>query len=244
MRICLGQIGSVKGDVAGNIARHMAALGRFDGAEGDLVMFPELSLSGYAPDIAGAVALDPRDGRLDVFQAFADSSGVSVGIGAPTTGAEKPQISVVLFAPRAERRVIGKRYLHSDELPFFSPAAGPLGIIDLEVRVALAICYEISVPAHVEEAVQAGGEVYLASVAKTPRGVVGATAALRETARRYEVPVLMVNCVGRCEGTDAGGGSMVIDEAGEVTDQLGASDEGLLVYDTATRATAAVPLDG
>jgi predicted amidohydrolase len=220
----------------------MMVLRGLDRGAVDFVMFPELSLSNYDPDIAVSVAVEPMDSRLDVFQGFADSTGISVGIGVPTRSAEKPLISAIIFSPGKDRRVISKRYLHSDEFAFFALAIGPIGILDLPAKVAVAICYEISVAAHIEDAVTRGIHLYLASVAKTSSGVAEARTCLSTKARYYHIPILMVNCVGTCEGKVAGGGSMVIDDTGEVIAQLGGTDEGLLIYDSALHTAVSIPI--
>ena len=243
MKIALAQIASIKGEIDGNIKHHLRVLKHFYGGTGDLVMFPELSLSNYDPDIAAVTAVAPNDARLNVFQQYADSSGISVGIGMPTPGAEKPYISVVIFRPGENRRVISKRHLHPDEYEFFSPSNGPIGTIDFDVKVALAICVEISVPAHIQAAQECGIDIYLATVAKTVHGISEARAVLSEKARRFGLPILLVNSIGRCEGKEAGGGSMVIDDEGGVIGQLGRTDEGFLVYDSAARTAVSIMMN-
>ena len=233
MKIGLAQIASIKGEIDDNIEHHLRMLKHFYGGPGDLVVFPELSLSNYDPDIAAVTATAPNDARLDVFQRCADSSGISVGAGIPTTGEEKPYISLVLFRPGENRRVLSKRYLHPDEYAFFSPSNGSIGVVDFDVKVALAICFEISVPAHIQAATKCGIDLYLATVAKTAHGIREARAVLSAKARHFRLPILLVNSIGRCEGKEAGGGSMVINDKGVVIGQLSSTDEGFLVYDSA-----------
>lgn len=241
MRIGLAQIRSERGDLQGNIDHHLMALENLAPHSVDLVVFPELSLTNYDPDIAGTVAIDAGDTRLDVFQDFADRTGTAVAVGAPLKGAAKPMIALVVFRPGGDRRTIGKHYLHADEAAFFCPANGPAGMLEMALRVGVAICYELSVPEHSGAAVDQGAELYLASVAKTHDGVAAARTSLSATARTYQIPALMVNCVGTCEGKVAGGGSMVIDGAGRLVAQLGDQEEAVLLYDT-VRPAGVIPV--
>jgi predicted amidohydrolase len=241
MRIGLAQIRSERGNLQGNIDHHLAALEKTATHSVELVVFPELSLTNYDPGIAGDAAIDALDARLDVFQRFADRLGTAVVVGAPLKSPAQPMIAMVVFRPGEDRRVIGKQYLHADEAGFFTPASGPVGVLDMDLRIGLAICYEISVPEHAAKSVGRGVGLYLASVAKTAEGVAAARASLSATARRYTIPVLMVNCVGTCEGKAAGGGSMVIDEAGRLVAQLGGREEGVLLYDTVAHSVAFIP---
>ena len=64
-KIAAAQIGSIRGDVAANVARHEAAI-RAAAANGvSVVVFPELSLVGYEPDIAASLAFTDDDIRLE-----------------------------------------------------------------------------------------------------------------------------------------------------------------------------------
>ena len=50
MRIALAQIDTVVGDIAGNQKRILAALAEARAQKADLVLFPELALTGYPPE--------------------------------------------------------------------------------------------------------------------------------------------------------------------------------------------------
>ncbi len=50
IRVALGQINSVVGDIEGNSQKILSALQSADAASADLVIFPELSLTGYPPE--------------------------------------------------------------------------------------------------------------------------------------------------------------------------------------------------
>jgi len=84
MRICAAQTQPIKGDIQSNLANHKALIRQavYDGAE--MIMFPELSLTGYEPTLARDLAMDEADTRLDDFQALSDANGITIGVGAPT----------------------------------------------------------------------------------------------------------------------------------------------------------------
>lgn len=230
VKICLAQVSSQKGDIARNIERHIAMLRTLEPGAVDLVCFPELSLSNYDPDVAGEVALKPTDRRLTVFQEFADRMSIAVAVGAPLRTAANPAIAVLVFVPRQQVVVVGKRHLHDDELPHFAAADGNVSVIDFGRRVGFAICHELTVAEHADALVAAGANVYLASVAKTASGVGKARTMLAAIARRHGIPALMVNSVGTCEGQAAGGNSMIFDSNGNLVASLG-TDEGMLLYE-------------
>jgi len=231
MKIGLAQIKSVKGDISHNLEHHLALLNRLSPGDADLVLFPELSLTNYDPDIAESVALEPGDPQIDPLQAFADSTGVAVGVGLPTKTGQKPQISTVVFRPEAARTVIHKSFLHDDEVPYFSAEQAPATLLEMGKRVAIAICYEISVDDHYASAAHQGMEVLLATVAKTAGGMDQARQRLSAKARQLNIPILVANSVGTCEGKVAGGNSMVIRADGTVAYALNSDEEAMLLYD-------------
>ena len=50
MRLALAQLNVIVGDLAGNRARIVAAIGEARAAGADLVVFPELAVTGYPPE--------------------------------------------------------------------------------------------------------------------------------------------------------------------------------------------------
>lgn len=233
MKIALLQIESISGDIERNIERHQAVLEHLR-ADAELAIFPELSLCNYEPPVSARAALDAADERLAPFDDYARNRGIHVCIGAPLETDDKPSISAILFSPGQSRRVIHKAYLHDDEVPIFAPGSGQASVLAMSRRVALAICYDISVDAHIEQAAEQCMDVYAASVAKTADGIAAARERLGNKAREYGVPVLVVNSVGTCEGKQAGGRSMVIGANGEIVEALDDIEQAILIYDLET----------
>ena len=231
MKIGLAQIKSVKGDISHNLEHHLALLNQLSPGDADLVLFPELSLTNYDPDIAASVALHPDDVRLKPLQAFADKAATAIGVGVPTRTQEKPRISTIVFWPGAPKTVIHKSYLHADEVPYFAAKQAPATVLEVGKRVAIAICYEISVDDHYASAAHQGMEVLLATVAKTAGGMDQARQRLSAKARQFNIPILVANSVGTCEGKVAGGNSMVIRADGTVACALNSDEEAMLLYD-------------
>src|SRR5262245_12101179 len=200
MKICAAQTRPLAGDIPGNIANHKQWIDRAvaDGAE--LIIFPELSLTGYEPALAKELATDQDDPRFDDFQALSDAHDITIGVGAPTRHEHGICISLLLFQPHRARQVYSKSYLHPDEEAFFVRGYGAPQLQVKHMNIALAICYEISVPEHLESALKAGPGVYVASVAKFVNGITKALERLPGVARNSSLPVLMSNCVGFADG--------------------------------------------
>lgn len=235
MKICVAQTRSVKGDIAGNIVHHKKFVDQAITLGAHLIIFPELSLTGYEPTLAKALATTPDDSRLEDFQTLSDMGKIVIGVGMPTQNVAAPSISMILFQPRQARQTYSKRYLHADEDPFFVSGPNYTGLSVNGAGVALAICYELSVPEHSQNALKSGASVYIASVAKSASGVEKASKSLSDIARKYFVPVLMANAVGQSDDFMSTGNSSVWNSRGQLLKQLDDTHEGVLVFDTETQ---------
>ena len=231
MKIAAAQIQPRRGDVAENIARHLAWIASAAAAGADAIFFPELSLTGYEPELAAELATTVDDPRLAVFQAESDAANLTIGAGLPIRSEVGITISMVIFQPRRPRQVYSKQHLHSDELPYFVQGAGQLLVSIGPVVIAPAICYESLLPEHAAQAFGAGAHVYMASVAKPRRGVDKAFTHYPEIARRYAAPVLMVNSIGPCDNFVGAGRTAAWTKDGALAGELDATCEGLVVFD-------------
>lgn len=232
MRICVAQTRPVKGDIPANINQHKRIIELAVSREADLIVFPELSLTGYEPELAKALAIYQDDPRLDEFQNLADTGQITIGLGLPTLNNAGICISMIIFQPGQPKLTYSKRYLHLDEEAYFVSCQSFTGLLGPKKNIALAICYELSVPEHSEKAFKDGAAIYIASVAKTARGVKKAEANLAAIAQKYGMTVLMSNCVGPCDGEEGGGKSSIWNKQGVLLGQLNDSAEGIAMIDT------------
>lgn len=101
-------------------------------------------------------------------------------------------------------------------------------------KVAPAICYESLQSDHSEIACSLGAEIYLASVAKCQNGIDKALTHFPEIALKYDMPILMSNCVGFCDNFVSVGSSTIWAKSGKIIGQLNDTDEGILIFDSVT----------
>jgi predicted amidohydrolase len=233
MKIAVAQLKASPGDLPGNLAAHKKLIHQAVLHGADTLIFPELSLTGYEPTLAHVLAMEIYDSRLDELQVLSGRHQLTLGVGVPLQTPQGVTISLLIFQPGQPRQVYTKRYLHADEEAFFVSGQGTLSALGGGV-LALAICYELSVPAHAEEAAKNGAEMYLASVAKTARGMAKAEERLADIAKDHTMTVLVANCVGPCDGEPGGGKSAIWNNRGMLLAQLHDTDEGVLILDTVT----------
>lgn len=232
MKICAVQYKSIPGAFAKNLEKHLALLDSAASLGAEVIFFPELSLTGYEPRLAKDLADQRLDSRLQAVQLFADKNGVVVGVGLPNLTRAGVEIAMIWHSPHKSAQKYAKQYLHSDELPYFAPGEGQLALnVNDEVLVP-AICYESLLDAHANHAGALGADTYLASVAKSARGVEKAMSHYPAIARRFGMFVLMANSVGPSDDFLGNGHSAAWSRDGSLLAQLDAESEGFVILDT------------
>lgn len=234
MKLSVAQIRSIAGDIPANLAKHVDAVRRAVELAAELVLFPELSLTGYEPKLARRLAMRPDDSRFDVLQALGDSHGVIIGAGVPLGVGTDIEIGMLLFQPGLPRQTYSKRMLHADELPYFVCGDKHTLIQKGGHTLAPAICFESLQPQHAEAAANRGADVYLASVAKSATGVGKACAHYPTIARKYAMTVVMANCLGPSDNFVGAGRSAAWNSHGQLVAQLDDEQEGILVFNSIT----------
>jgi len=240
VRIAVVQTRPAACEIGVNVNAHETWVKKVAARGADMVFFPELSLLGYEPKHAARFAMRADDARLDIFQMLSQALRITIGVGAPTPGDSGVRISMLVFQPNAARIVYSKQHLHSDELPYFVAGSGQITLARDSQVVAPAICYESLLDTHSEAAAALGATVYVASVAKSAKGVAKGDAHYPSIARRHSLRVLMANCVGPCDDFEAVGGSAIWNVRGDKVARLPAAGEGALLLDTATDETLVI----
>jgi predicted amidohydrolase len=191
--------------VAENAAAHAAAV-RSAGVR--VVVFPELSLTGYELD-APALALD--DPRLaPLVEACAQTSSIALA-GAPV---EETYIAFLAIDGNGDGRVeiaYRKMWLGGAEAERFTPGPAP-AVLEVDGwRLGLAICKDTGVPRHASDTAALGIDGYVAGVLEqaADAGVPGERA--RRIAADHGVWAATASFAGSTGGgyTHAAGGSAI-----------------------------------
>jgi len=247
MKVALAQIAPVLGDVERNLETHLELMDKARRAKVDLLVFPELSLTGYTlKDLAGDVALDPAADRR--FRRIVDSSrGLSVVLGFME---ESPAARGLFY--NAAAFVSGGKLLHVhrkvylptnglfEEAKFFAQGRdfrvfpAPFG------RVGLLICRDF-LHYGASYVLYSGGADMIITISAAPgRGVAGADDGF-ETSRMWELMgeavsyfstafVLYANRVGLEDGVSFAGGSFIYGPSGRLLARAAYLDPDFLVH--------------
>jgi predicted amidohydrolase len=164
LHIAAVQCVSHPGDITGAVGEHVALIGAAADSGAGVVLFPELSLTGYEPDLIDlhGIRIGVDDPILAPLSRTCQQRRVHALVGVPTAGTVLPQIGILHIDARGTvRPAYAKQHLMVGEIGIFG--AGPAGAI-LDIggwKLALSICSDAAVPAHPAAARRAGADAYL-----------------------------------------------------------------------------------
>jgi NAD+ synthase (glutamine-hydrolysing) len=233
LRVACAQIENVVGDLRGNEQRILEAMRWADDEDADVVVFPELALTGYA--LADLVLRQEFLARARVtLRRLAAASGRCAAI-VSTVGEVPPRrswdtrersvaISAAVLCDGQLRgmyhKVLLPNYEVFDEARNFAPGSEPAALWRIgDVIAGISICEDLwSGDGPPEEQTAAGARILLVPNASPfhQEKPAGRLLLASEVARRNGVPVVYVNCVGGQDDLVFDGGSLAVDGNGDL----------------------------
>lgn len=211
LRIAAAQSPSIPGDVAGNVQIHLAFV-RVAASHGvQVLVFPELSLTGYEPPALAANLLHEEHAALTRLRQAARDHGMCLVAGGPApavVGGALPAIGAWVLGADGTAALYRKRHLHASEEGFASA-----GVEDAQVRLlagepmGMAICADITHAEHAGAAAKAGATLYAAGALVSRAGYGPESQMLQGYARDHGMGVLLANYSGPSGGYVSAGGS-------------------------------------
>ncbi|MEO4048252.1 carbon-nitrogen hydrolase family protein [Pseudomonas sp. CAU 1711] len=231
--LCIAAAQSISspGDLAANIERHCAFAHSAAAAGVELLLFPELSLSGYEPDLVAECVVDPAGDALEPLRILARRHNMVLILGAPLASAdERPHIGAIVLFADGSHATYHKRHLHSGEERWASPGSADAASFPLhDQRFALAICADTGHAEHAAAAAATGASLYLAGVLISERGYAVDSDQLQGYASTHGYGVLMANHGGPSGGYMSAGRSAFWSPEGQLIGATPGPGEGLLI---------------
>jgi predicted amidohydrolase len=199
--VAAAQVASYREEIELNLEIHAAAAQAAAAQGVTVLVFPELSLTGYEPDLAEALAIEPTDERLRALGSIAMLNQMTIIVGAPLMSPEtRPLLGSITFHPDGRRTTYAKMHLGSEEAAFFVPGTQPSVIDTGGQKIGLSICADSSQESHPAWYHEQDCNIYAASVFLNDVWFVGDTPRLGHYARKHQMLVVMANH-GKSEGT-------------------------------------------
>ena len=214
--VAAAQIVAVRGDLATNLEAHLRCLDVAARHGAQLVVFPELSLTGYELDLAHDLQLDLDDPPLRTLQDAAARHGLTAVVGGPwRSGHGKPYLAAFIIEPEGVS-AYAKIHVHSSEAPYVMPGTEHQSLDIQGVPVGLAICADLTREEHADAVAELGCEVYAAGVMKVEEEYADHAEWQRRHARTHGIATLTSNFTGMSGGWRSAGRSALWDPRGEL----------------------------
>ena len=249
--LALAQLDLVVGDVKGNTGRILeSAVRARDELQADLVVFPELSISGYPPEdllfhagLRHAVEHSLEEIRRAV-------KGIAVLVGFPEYHDDEIFNSCAVIADGEYLCHYRKRCLPNyavfDEERYFTAGKSPSVFTLNGIRIGLNICEDIWRHAPIAASRAAGAEVIVA-INGSPyqtRSQVNREGAAAARAGEIDVPIVYLNMVGGQDELVFDGGSFAMSADGEIRFRAPPFEEGLYRLALSGRGSGVEPEQG
>lgn len=242
IRVAAAQIDTVVGDLEGNAKRILAAYEAAVTRDADLVVFPELTITGYPPeDLLLRPAFVAAAGEaLEKVAARTEHSAAVVGF--PEAGRNLWNAAAVMAHGKVQgvyRKRLLPNYAVFDERRYFVPGSenGPLFVVG-GVRVGVSICEDAWSPSGPAAAQAAAGADLVVNLNASPyyAGRLREREAMLATlAAEASVPIIYSNLVGGQDELVFDGASLAFDRDGRPVARAGQFIEDLLVLDIEIR---------
>jgi NAD+ synthase (glutamine-hydrolysing) len=237
MRLALAQINPTVGDLDGNRTLVLERLEAARDAGADLVVFPELAVTGYPPE---DLLLRPgfiRAAERSLEQIAHASRGVTLLVGTPFLDRDLYNACAVCSGGEV-KALVKKRFLPNygvfDEVRYFAPGHD-LYLVELgDALVGVTVCEDMWQPGPPATDLALAGAQLLVNVSASPFHVGKdreREEMFRTRARDNNAYVAFCNTVGGQDELIFDGHSCVIDDEGEVVARAAGFEEALLVAD-------------
>ncbi len=248
MRLALCQLNPIVGDIPGNTRRVLDGLTGAEEAGADLVLFPELVLTGYPPEdllLKEHFLADARAALDEVAAAVGDTVAV---VGYPERAEDVYNAAAVIHAGAIQgsyRKVYLPNYGVFDEQRYFQ--AGPGGaVLDVGAhRVGLTVCEDIWEPGPPASDEALAGATLIINISASPYHAGKGAQRERMFAQRARDNIACVAFCALVGGQDEllfDGHSCVLDHTGRTIARAAQFREELLLCEVNLEAAAAARL--
>ncbi len=228
LTISMAQINPTVGDVDGNVTRILAARAQAVAAGADLVVYPELCLSGYPPEdlVLKQAFLDRIVAAVDQLALATTEGGPAMLVGAPWQVGTRLHNASLLLDRGIITAIRLKRHLPNygvfDEVRVFTPGPLPAPVGFRGVKLGILICEDMWYSDVAEALHQSGAEILIipngSPFERDKQGsrLIHARCRVMETG----LPLLYVNQVGGQDELVFDGASFALDRSGSETVRL------------------------
>src|SRR5947208_345396 len=250
LRVALAQINSVVGDISGNASKIREWIGRARDEGAQLIVFPELALTGYPPEdlLLKTHFVDAAGAALDDLARETEDGDLVALVGFPERREDVYNACAVLAEGRVQaiyRKMFLPNYGVFDEARYFQSGTEP-ALLELNgVAIGLTICEDIWEPGPPASTEALAGAQLIVNLSASPYHAGKPSEReemLVQRARDNLAAIVFCNLVGGQDELVFDGGSVAIDQEGVVIARAPQFQEALVVCEIDPGAVAAARL--
>ena len=262
MRVALGQLNVIVGDLAGNAEKMREVYSQAVRSDVDLLVFPELAICGYPPEDLLYKKHFLEDNRQAVEKLAADCPDKTIIVGFAESYQGNNYNSAAVLQNGRISKIYRKGMLPNfsvfDEPRYFRPGTEPVVINIKGVDIALTICFDIWNIEWLKDFFSDIGQIQMILNISASPFHLGKIKKREEVvcwcAKEFNCAVSYCNLIGGQDELVFDGRSMFADSAGKIVAKARAFDEDLLIADVTaningvvqvkpTQTSAAQPVD-
>jgi len=192
-KVAVAQTSVFKGDVNKNIHCHLLAIDKAAKVGVKYIVFPELSLTGYEPELALQLAFEVNDLRLKPLIDAAIRLQIYVVVGLPLLESNNLYIASAIISNSGFVTYYKKMHLHPGEDLYFNAGKKYHTLKVDGLCIANAICADTNQLAHSKANYALGAEVYIAGVLISESGYKNDTTLLKSYSEDFNLLVAVAN---------------------------------------------------
>lgn len=238
LRIALAQLNITVGDISGNLKKIISAANMArDEMHANIIVFPELCITGYSPEdlLFRKAFIDDAAEAFNIFKSEVKNIHCVVSHTYATPQGLLNACSVIyngVVLSRYAKQTL-PNYGVFDEMRYFVPGNAPCIVPINGVPLGIIICEDLWNSIPLQQAANLGARIILVPNASPfeidkheQRHMI-----LAKRAKTANVPIVYVNCVGAQDELVFDGGSMVVDAEGKISQFAGFCNEIILPVD-------------
>jgi NAD+ synthase (glutamine-hydrolysing) len=237
MRLALAQINTTVGDLDGNRERILTRLDEAKAAGADVVLFPELAVTGYPPEDLLLRPSFVKAAERSLAQIARETRGIVAFVGTPHLDRDLYNVCAVCAGGEV-KALYRKRFLPNygvfDEHRYFAPGRDLFLLEHGDELIGPTVCEDIWQPGPPATDLALAGAQLIVNISASPFHVGKEREReqmLQTRARDNVCYVAFVNAVGAQDELVFDGHSVVLDDEGEVLARAPGFEEALLVVD-------------
>lgn len=231
-------------DIQTNVATVASVLAGDTGAEADLIVFPELFLSGYQTSHLEELCLTTESAEVQQLSAACAASRTAVLVGyMEAEGDAIFDSTLAIDRDGAVHPPIRKSHLFGDESTVFARGDSIEPVSLCGVSVGVINCFEFEFPEIARTLALKGAQLLAGGSANMHPYGEEHEIATRARALENRLPLVYANRIGAESGFDFCGSSRVVNMYGQVVSQLSSDEAGTILTKITVGQTAAAELD-